>query len=470
MNIRIIQKLLNYNIFKKKILIYTLFFSLFTYSQSNSQNLPLIRDAEIETTIFNWVEPILIAANLDPKSIKIFYINDNTINAFVAGGQNIFINTGLIIKANNHNALLGVLAHEAGHIAGGHLIKTNRAINKAQDTTIIATIITAGLMAISHSNDLDIRGISKLATIGPSIAERNFYKFSRENERYADIAAIKYMKTVNRPISPLANLLNEIGKQELLHENRQDPYLRTHPIFRERMNEILVETKNEEKTDFNKNQIEKTAYKRIVAKIIAFTNPPGKTLLLYPKNNLSIEARYARAIAYLRLPDLKKGIKEILSLINENPNDPFFPELLGQMYFENGKIYESINMYKKSNNLLPNNNIILLALSRSQIEYGEPKETNEARINLKTILNNNPNNAAAWRLLSIVEAKLNNIELAQLASAELYFLLNDYNLAIQFAKKSRLLFKKDSPNDIRAQDIIYFSNEKLKKLQKKQGR
>ena len=136
------------------------------------------------------------------------------------------------------------------------------------------------------------------------------------------------------------------------------------------------------------------------------------------------------------------------------------------MYFENGKIYESINMYKKSNKLLPNNNIILLALSRSQIEYGEQEEINEARTNLKKILNNQYNNAAAWRLLSIVEAKLNNIELAQLATAELYFLLSDYNLAIQFAKKSRLLFKKNSPNDIRAQDIIYFSNEKLKKLQK----
>ena len=309
MNIKIIQKLLNYTIFKKKIFIYILFTFLITYNQSNSQNLPLIQDAEIETTIFNWVEPILIAANLDPKSIKIFYINDNTINAFVAGGQNIFINTGLIIKANDHNALLGVIAHEAGHIAGGHLIRTNRAINKAQDTTIIATLITAGLMAISHSSDMDIRGISKLATIGPSIAERNFYKFSRENEKFADVAAIKYMKSVNRPIKPLAYLLNEIGKQELLHENRQDPYLRTHPISRDRMNEILNVTKNEEEMTSIKNETEEIAYKRIVAKIIAFTNPPGKTLLLYPKENLSIEARYARAIAYLRLPDLKKVIK-----------------------------------------------------------------------------------------------------------------------------------------------------------------
>ena len=163
------------------------------------------------------------------------------------------------------------------------------------------------------------------------------------------------MKAVNRPIKPLANLLNKIGKQELLHENRQDPYLRTHPISRDRIAQIMNETKNEIKSDEYHNTQEKIQYNRIVAKIIAFTNPPGKTLLLYPKNNFSIEARYARSIAYLRLPDFDKGIKEISSLIKEYPEDPFFPELLGQMYFENGELFESIQMYERANNKIPNN-------------------------------------------------------------------------------------------------------------------
>ena len=148
---------------------------VFCITELRANQLPLIQDAEIETIIKKWADPILIAANLNPKSINFYFVNNNAINAFVAGGQNIFINIGLIIKAENHNALLGVIAHEAGHISGGHLIQTNRAINKAQNTTLIATLITAGLMAITHSQDLNIKGISKLATIGPSIAERTFF-------------------------------------------------------------------------------------------------------------------------------------------------------------------------------------------------------------------------------------------------------------------------------------------------------
>ena len=135
------------------------------------------------------------------------------------------------------------------------------------------------------------------------------------------------------------------------------------------------------------------------------------------------------------------------------------------MYFENGELFESIQMYERANNKIPNNPIILLALSRAQVEFGNTEEILKAKSHLKSLLNIQEKNIAAWRLLSIVEARLDNIELAQLASAESYFLLNEYRLAIQFAEKARELFKKNSPNDIRAQDIIYFSNEKLKSLQ-----
>ena len=162
---KIIQILKINIIFSKKILIYLILFTFTIIAPSYAQNLNLIQDAEIETTLLKWIKPILIKAKLNPESIKIFIVNDDSINAFVAGGQNIFINTGLITKANDHNALIGVMAHEIGHISGGHLIKTNKAINRAQNTAIIATIITAGLMAISHANDTDIKGISKLATI-----------------------------------------------------------------------------------------------------------------------------------------------------------------------------------------------------------------------------------------------------------------------------------------------------------------
>ena len=431
-----------------------------------AQNIRLIQDAEIELYIREWVEPILKVAGLSPNSVNIYIVNDNTINAFVAGGQNIFINTGLILAAKEVNALIGVLAHEVGHISGGHLNRTVNSMKRAQETVTIATIITAGLMAASKVAGLDTpAGLAKLATLGPSIAERNFYKHTRQNEKYADAAAIEYMTAVNRSCIPLTELLKTLGKQELLHENRQDPYLRTHPISRDRISDIMEATKNINIDKSENLLLDEIKFKRIVAKIIAFTNTPGKTLLLYPRSSSQIDARYARAIAYLRLPDLDKGIKEIKELINLDRNDPFFPEVLGQMLFENGQIFQSIKQLKISAQLLPNNPYILLSLARSQIEYGENKENNDAINNLKQVLKIIPKNIAAWKLLSIAEARNNNIGLAQLASAEAYFLLGQYALSIQFAEKARIDFKKQSPSDIRALDIIFFSKEKLARIE-----
>ena len=449
--------------YTKILLFLFLLLSFFSSKTIKAQNLNLIQDAEIELYIREWIEPIIKIAGLNPNAVTVYIVNDETINAFVAGGQNIFINTGLILKAKEVDALIGVLAHEIGHIAGGHLNRTINSMKKAQNTVTIATIITAGLMAASKAAGLNTpSGLAKLATLGPSIAERNFYKNTRQNEKFADAAAIKYMTAVNRSCIPLAQLLKVLGKQELLHENRQDPYLRTHPISQERIYEIMEASENIEVNKIDNSSIDEIKYKRIVAKIIAFTNSPGKTLLLYPKTSSEIDARYARAIAYLRLPDLDKGIKEINHLINLDNRDPFFPEVLGQMLFENGQIFESIKQLQISANLLPKNPVILLSLARSQVEYGKEKENYEAISNLKNILEVIPKNIAAWKLLSIAEARNNNIGQAQLASAEAYFLSGQYNLSIQFAEKARISFKKSSPSDIRALDIIFFSKEKLK--------
>ncbi len=445
-----------FKLYGKNIFLLLLLIFIITNNRLQAQNLNLIQDAEIELTIKKWIEPIYKVAGLSSDAVNIYIIDDININAFVAGGQNIFINTGLILKAKEADALIGVLAHEIGHIAGGHISRTINSMKTAHNTVTIATIITAGLMAASRAAGFNTPGIGKLVTLGPTIAERNFYKNSRQNEKYADAAALKAL--------PLTKLLKELGKQELLHENRQDPYLRSHPISQDRISTIMEASKNIKKELTNQSNIDEIHYKRIVAKIIAFTNSPGRTLLLYPKHNVSIDAKYARAIAYLRLPDLEKGIKEINDLIHKNSEDPFFPELLGQMLFENGQIFNSIKNLQKSAYLLPNNPVILLSLARSQIEYGKEKENSDAIVNLKNILQIMPKNIAAWKLLSIAEARNNNIGLAQLASAESYFLLGEFNLAIQFAKKARISFKNGSPSDIRSLDIIFFSREKISKL------
>ena len=436
----------------------SLFITMFIRN-SNCQNLSFIQDAEIENTLLEWVLPLYKVAGLNSNSVKMYLINDDSINAFVAGGQNIFINTGLILHSPDHEAVIGVIAHEIGHIAGGHLIRTEIAREQSTAAAAIGTIVTVGLLVAGQIADADIGGASNLGTLGMTVAQRTFLKHTRDNEKTADIAALKYLNLVGRSARPLAKILKIIGKQELLHESRQDPYLRTHPFFKDRI-ETIEANINANKLKYVENPEEKLRYQRIVAKIIAFTEPPGKTLLLYPKNNNSIANRYARAIAYLRMPDFNKGLSEINYLIKNYPKDPYFPELLGQMFFENGKPEKAITALKLSLDLLPNEHSIMLSLARAQLEVNKKSQTIKALKNLKKIIKMNSEDLHAWRLISISEARLGNHGRANLAAAERAYRIGKFDLAIGFAKKARKIFKKGTPNDLRAQDIIFYSAKK----------
>ena len=436
----------------------SLFITMF-FRNAYCQNLSLIQDAEIQNTLLEWVLPLYKVAGINSNSVKMYLINDDSINAFVAGGQNIFINTGLILHSSDHEAVIGVIAHEIGHIAGGHLIRTEIAKEQSTAAAAIGTIVTVGLMVASQIVDADIGGVSNLGTLGITVAQRNFLKHTRDNEKTADMSAIKYLNLVERSARPLVKLLKIIGKQELLHESRQDPYLRTHPFFKDRI-ETIEANINANKLKYVENPEEKLQYQRIVAKIIAFTEPPGKTLLLYPKNNNSIVNRYARAIAYLRMPDFNKGLLEINYLIKNYPKDPYFPELLGQMYFENGEPEKAITALKLSLGLLPNEYTIMLALARAQLEVNQKSQTIEALKNLKKIIEIDSEAIYAWKLISISEARLGNHGRANLAAAERAYRIGKFDLAIGFAKKARKIFEKGTPNDLRAQDIIFYSTEK----------
>ena len=244
----------------------------------------------------------------------------------------------------------------------------------------------------------------------------------------------------------------------MLHENRQDPYLRTHPFVKDRVE--ILESSGVNK--FTKNFKEKIQYERMVAKIIAFTKSPGKTLLLYPSENGSLVNSYARAIAYFKMPDLEKGLKEINALIKNNPEDPYFPELLGQMLFENGEIEKAIEALELSSKLLPTEPNIMLALANAQMEAEKKHLTLKARKNLKEIIKIAPEKIFAWRLLSIAEERLGNRGNANLAAAEEAYRSGKFKLAITFAEKARKNFNKGAPNDLRAEDIIFFAERSIK--------
>ena len=418
-----------------------------------------IRDTEIENTLYSWTKPILKVAGLEKNNLKIHIVADKRINAFVTNGQNMFLNTGLIIKAGSASGLIGVIAHEIGHIKAGHIIKMKQAAKKLQNNQLITSLLGMGLLIATNSNDNfndDRMEIAKTAlSIGPSIANRSFFSFSRSNEYVADTLAIDFLKGVKRDPKSLSIILEKLYGQELLLIERQDPFLRTHPLSKARMD--LIRQKTSLADNYNESNFDKVSYSRIKAKLEGFLENPGRTLLNNTDN--SISSRYARAIAYFRVPLYKKSIEEINSLLKDYPNDPFFIELKAQILSENGKIKEAIKYYKEALKILPKSTLIMLPLCNLLLEDNKNlKDIKEANNYLNFIVKKEPENIYAWHLKGISHNRLGEPINANLSAAEEFLRRGDFKNAKFFADKVISATKKFSSENLRASDIINLIN------------
>ena len=419
-----------------------------------------IRDTEIEDILYTWTEPILKIAGLGENNLKIHIVADKRINAFVTNGQNMFLNTGLIIKAGSASGLIGVIAHEIGHIKAGHIIKMKQVARKLQDSQFITSLLGMGLFIATSSNDNfkdDKMDIAKTAlSIGPSIANKSFFSFSRGNEYVADTLAIDFLKGVKRNPRSLSIILEKLYGQELLLMERQDPFLRTHPLSKARMD--LIKQKTAVTENYSESEFDKVSYLRIKAKLEGFLESPGKTLLNNTDN--TVQSRYARAIAYFKAPMYKRSIKEINSLLKDFPNDPYFIELKAQILSENGKIKEAIKYYKKSLEIIPNSTLILIPLCGLLLEDSRDiKAIKEAKNYLNLVVKKEPDNILAWHLKGISHNRLGEPIHANLSAAEEFLRKRDFKNAKFFAEKVINSTKKFSSENLRASDIINLINE-----------
>ena len=435
------------------IVIYSFFFKNIAYTK-------YIRDTEIENILYAWTKPILKIAGLEENNLKIHIVADKRINAFVTNGQNMFLNTGLITKAGSASGLIGVIAHEIGHIKAGHIIKMKQAARKLQDNQLITSLLGMGLLIATSSNDNFKENKMDLAktaiSIGPSIASKSFFSFSRSNEYVADALAIDFLKGVKRNPRSLSIILEKLYGQELLLIERQDPFLRTHPLSKSRMD--LIRQKTSSTDNYNESKFDKVSYTRIKAKLEGFLESPGRTLLNNTDN--SISSRYARAIAYFKAPLYKESMKEINSLLKDYPNDPFFIELKAQILSENGKIREAIKYYREALKIIPNSTLIMLPLCSLLLEDSKNfKDIKEANNYLNLIVKKEPENIFAWHLKGISHNRLGEPIYANLSAAEEFLRRRDFRNAKLFAEKVISATKKYSSENLRASDIINLINE-----------
>lgn len=417
-----------------------------------------IRDAEIERILRGYSEPLFTAAGLDAKSVNIYIINDDSLNAFVAGGQNVFINTGMITSLKSPNELKGVIAHETGHISGGHLVRGMDAMGKAQIPMVIGML--AGVAAIAAgAPDLGLG----LLVGSQSIAQREFFSYSRTQEAAADQAGVKLLEATGQSPRGMYAVFDLFADQEALSGAKQDPFVRTHPLSRERASTLRGMVDKSAFRDRQDSDRELKEYEMMVAKLRGFIETPTVVMRRYPASDQSKPARYARAAAYFRAADLERALPQIDSLLAEEPENPYFWELRGQMLVESSRPLEGVPAYRKAVQYGPNEPLLRIGLGSALLATEQPGDVPEAIKHLKAALRDEPENAMAWYYLADAHSRTGEDALASLATAERFFSIRRYPQAVSFAQRALPSLKENGRDWQRANDIISIAQSEQSK-------
>jgi predicted Zn-dependent protease len=418
-------------------------------AHAQGQGIALIRDTEAERVLRGYLDPILLVAGLQPDAVHLHIVNDNSINAFVAEGQNMFINTGLIMALETPNQITGVMAHETGHMADGHLVRAQAGIKAATIPLLLS--MAAGLAAmIAGAGDAG----QAILLGGQQIAERTFLAFSRTQESSADQAGIRFLNATHQSGRGMVEVFKRFENQEILSAYRIDPFAQTHPASSDRIAALqgLVETSPYR--DVKDSPEAQYAFEMMRAKLRGYILRPEVVLRQYPTSDTAKPARYARAMAYFREPDMAKALTEIQSLVNDEPNNPYFLEMYGQIKVEMGKVDEGLVPYKHAVEMLPDAPLIRIALAAAMLGTENPKLTVEAAQELQTALKQEPDEPVAWYELAQAYGRLGQTGKAELATAERYFAVEAYPQAVQFAGRAQRQLQQGSTDWQRATDIL----------------
>lgn len=436
-----------------------------------AQGLPLLRDSEIEDTIRGWAEPLFLAAHVDPASVRLLLVNDQSLNAFVAGGQNLFLNSGLLTAADTPGQIIGVLAHEIGHISGGHLARSGEAIRGAQNTGLFATLLGIGLIALGAAtgNSAGAQAGGAVIASGQVAGQRTFLAYTRTQERSADQAGVNFLDRTHQSTAGLLAFMEKLADQELLAVSRQDPYVRSHPLTYDRMEFLREHLRVSRWSSVQDRPEDVMRHDRMRAKLIGFLERPQRVLNnYYPPSDQSLPGRYARAVAYFRLANLDDAIAEVDSLIAEAPNDPFFFELKGQIYYESGLIAESVPYYEKAVALRPEDALILTGLGQARLQTRDPALVAPAVEALEAARRVDVENPATWRLLGNGYHALGDEGASALASAEYSLLIGRVDDVFLHLGRADKFYAEGSSGWLQAQDVRLQADQ-LAVLQKERG-
>jgi predicted Zn-dependent protease len=404
-----------------------------------------LRDAEIENDIRTLATPVWRAAGLEPSDVGVYLIDDKELNSFVAGGQAIFINTGLILRAQTPDQLIGVIAHETGHIVGGHILRAKEEMHNASIESIIAMAVGAAASVAGRS------GAPMLGAMG--VGERHYLQFSIAQEATADHAAMNFLDRACISARGLLKFFETLQSSELLVGDSGDQWGRTHPLTPQRVDYLRDHVDHARCSNAPDPAGSAELLRRIKIKLHAFLDPTATTLAAYPPSDRSELARYARAIAYYRVPDLSRALPEIDELIRDVPNNPYYRELKGQMLFENGRIRDAVGPYQEAVRLAPAAALLRISLSQVYIETGDPGLNKRAIAYLNDASREEGRDSQVWHFLAVAYGRDNQMGMAALSLAEQALADGKKKDAIQEATRAKQLLARNTAAFSRADEI-----------------
>lgn len=422
----------------------------------------LIRDAEIEGLMRLYARPVFKAAGINPNAVKVYLINDRRVNAFVAGGQRIFVNTGTIVQSRTPNEVIGILAHETGHIAGGHLARMGIEMERASAQNIIGMLLGAAAMVGGAAT-----GSSGAAKAGQGIvlgsqgmAQRSILSYQRAMESSADQAALKYLAATGQSPKGMLDMFQRLANASIATAANVDPYLLSHPMPLERIRNL--ENDATRSPDFERKDEAAVVLRHRLAqaKLVGFIESSQTVFQKYPSSDTSLPARYARAIAMYRRGDMKNALPVMDSLIRDMPQDPYFWELKGQALLESGQSAQALAPLAEARKLLPNNGLIQILTAQAYLDRGKPADADQAIRLLVQARKTESDTPVIYKFMAQAYGLKNDTARAELATAQYAFMTGDKKLAVEKAKALQDRFKHGSPEWLQANDIVTFAAKK----------
>lgn len=422
----------------------------------------ILRDAETEALLNDMAAPLIEASELEPGNVELVLINDGSINAFVAGGQAIYVHSGLLNAADTANEVQGVLAHELGHITAGHVIRFNERTKAANGITILSLLLGVGA-ALAGAGDAAMGAIMA----GQQAAMGSFLSYNRDQEAATDLAGARYLSGAGISGRGMISFFEKLRNFEIRRgysQSDEATYMRTHPLSGDRvqtLRDLLAEDPAWETPDDAALQ---ERFMRVKAKLYGYLAEPQRVLTAYPLTDTSIPARYARAYAYHKEARVDKALAETEALLAAEPDNPYFLELKGQVLLESGRPLEALEPLRRATDLTRAHPLIAGMFGHALIATENQANYPEAERVLRAAVSRDRYNPFAWYQLGVVYAASGDIPRARLASAEQLVMNRRYPEALQNAAAAEAGLPYGSPDWIRAQDVALEARAELERM------